>query len=111
MIDLKQCEFWFVTGSQRLYGPKTLEKVAANARQIADALNGASGIPAAILFQPVIKCAEEAAALCQRASANPNCAGLITWCHTFSPSKMWIHGLRLLRKPLLHFHTQHKIGP
>jgi len=107
MIDLKQCEFWFVTGSQRLYGPKTLEKVAANARQIADALNGASGIPAAILFQPAIKCAEEAAALCQRANANPNCAGLITWCHTFSPSKMWIHGLRLLRKPLLHFHTQH----
>ena len=55
----------------------------------------------------MIKSAEEATALCQRANADPKCAGLITWCHTFSPSKMWINGLRLLRKPLLHFHTQH----
>jgi L-arabinose isomerase len=107
MIDLKQFEFWFVTGSQHLYGSKALEKVAANARQIATALDAAPGIPATILFQPVIKSAEEATALCQRANADPACAGLITWCHTFSPSKMWINGLRLLRKPLLHFHTQH----
>ncbi len=107
MIDLKQFEFWFVTGSQHLYGPKALEKVATNARQIATALDAATGIPATILFQPVIKSAEEATALCQRANSDPACAGLITWCHTFSPSKMWINGLRLLRKPLLHFHTQH----
>jgi L-arabinose isomerase len=107
MIDLKQFEFWFVTGSQHLYGPKALEKVAANARQVAAALDAAPGIPATILFQPVIKSAEEATALCQRANSDPACAGLITWCHTFSPSKMWINGLRLLRKPLLHFHTQH----
>jgi L-arabinose isomerase len=26
--------------------------------------------------------------------------------HTFSPSKMWIRGLNLLKKPFLHFHTQ-----
>jgi len=107
MIDLKQFEFWFVAGSQHLYGPKALEKVAANARQIAAALDAAPGIPGTILFQPVVKSAEEATALCQRANADANCAGLITWCHTFSPSKMWINGLRLLRKPLLHFHTQH----
>ncbi|HEV7927317.1 MAG TPA: L-arabinose isomerase, partial [Verrucomicrobiae bacterium] len=107
MIDFKQFEFWFVTGSQHLYGPKALEKVASNARQIAGALDAAPGIPATILFQPVIKSAEEATALCQRANSDPACAGLITWCHTFSPSKMWINGLRLLRKPLLHFHTQH----
>jgi L-arabinose isomerase len=107
MIDLKQFEFWFVTGSQHLYGLKALEKVAANSRQIATALDAAPGIPATILFQPVIKSAEEATALCHRANSDPACAGLITWCHTFSPSKMWINGLRLLRKPLLHFHTQH----
>jgi L-arabinose isomerase len=107
MIDFKQFEFWFVTGSQHLYGPKALDKVAANARQIAGVLDGSAEIPAAVLFQPVIKSAEEATALCLRANADPNCAGLITWCHTFSPSKMWINGLRLLRKPLLHFHTQH----
>jgi L-arabinose isomerase len=107
MVDLKQFEFWFVAGSQHLYGPKALEKVAANARQIAATLDAAPGIPATVLFQPVVKSAEEATALCQRANADANCAGLITWCHTFSPSKMWINGLRLLRKPLLHFHTQH----
>ena len=98
MIDFKQFECWFATGSQHLYGPKALEKVAANARQIAAALNAAPAIPASILFQPVIKSAEEATALCQRANADPACAGLITWCHTFSPSQMWINGLRLLRK-------------
>src|SRR5271170_1062454 len=107
MIDFKQFEFWFVTGSQHLYGPKALEKVATNARQIAGALDAAPGIPATVLFQPVIKSAEEATALCQRANGDASCAGLITWCHTFSPSKMWINGLRLLRKPLLHFHTQY----
>ena len=55
----------------------------------------------------MITSAAEATALCQQANDDPQCAGLITWCHTFSPSKMWINGLRLLRKPLLHFHTQH----
>ena len=107
MIELKQFQFWFVTGSQHLYGPKALEKVAVNARQVANTLDAAPAIPATIVFQPVIKSAEEAGALCQRANDDPKCAGLITWCHTFSPSKMWINGLRLLRKPLLHFHTQH----
>jgi L-arabinose isomerase len=107
MIEFRKFEFWFVTGSQHLYGQKALEKVAANGRQVAGVLDGAGGIPATVLFQPVVKSAEEATALCQRANADASCAGLITWCHTFSPSKMWINGLRLLRKPLLHFHTQH----
>jgi L-arabinose isomerase len=107
MIDLKQFEFWFVAGSQHLYGPEALEKVGGNARHIAAALDGAAAIPGSILSQPVVTSAEEATALCQRANGDARCAGLITWCHTFSPSKMWINGLRLLRKPLLHFHTQH----
>jgi L-arabinose isomerase len=107
MIDFKQFEIWFVTSSQHLYGPKALEKVAANAREIVAALDGAPGIPAPILFRPIITTADAATDLCQRANADPKCAGLITWCHTFSPSKMWINGLRQLRKPLLHFHTQH----
>jgi L-arabinose isomerase len=107
MIDLKQCEIWFATGSQRLYGPAVLEKVAANAREVAGALDAAAEIPCSVVFQPVIKSAEEAGALCQRANENPKCAGVITWCHTFSPSKMWINGLRVLQRPLLHFHTQH----
>jgi L-arabinose isomerase len=106
MIDLKQLEVWFVTGSQHLYGPAALEKVAANARQVAGALNVAPSIPVKIVQRPVITTPSDATALCQQANVSPNCIGLITWCHTFSPSKMWINGLRLLQKPLLHLHTQ-----
>jgi len=107
VLNLKQFEVWFVPGSQHLYGPDALKKVAANAEQVAAALNASSLIPAEIVFKPVIKSASEATALCQQASDNARCIGVITWCHTFSPSKMWINGLKLLRKPLLHLHTQH----
>jgi L-arabinose isomerase len=107
MINLKPLEVWFVTGSQHLYGPAALEHVAANARQVAAALDAAPAVPVRVVCQPVVKSPEEAAALCQAADTAPNCAGLITWCHTFSPSKMWINGLKALRKPLAHLHTQH----
>jgi L-arabinose isomerase len=107
MIDLKQYEIWFATGSQHLYGAAALNKVSANAGEVAAALGATPCIPLKIVCQPVIKSGEEASALCQRANGDGKCAGLVTWCHTFSPSKMWINGLRLLRKPLLHLHTQY----
>jgi L-arabinose isomerase len=107
VINLKQFEVWFVTGSQQLYGADVLKKVAANAQQVATSLNAAPLIPADVVFKPVVKSAAEATALCQQASVDSRCIGLITWCHTFSPSKMWINGLKLLRRPLLHLHTQH----
>ena len=107
MIDLKQFEVWFVTGSQHLYGPKALTQVAANAQEIARALGGSSAIPVSVVFKPVLKTAEEATNLCQEANSVSDCIGLITWCHTFSPSKMWINGLKQLRKPVAHLHTQH----
>ena len=106
-IDLKQYEVWFVAGSQPLYGPETLKQVATNAQQIGQALDRALAIPVQVLVKPVVKTPSEATALCQAADASPDCIGLITWCHTFSPSKMWINGLKSLRKPLLHLHTQH----
>jgi L-arabinose isomerase len=105
-IDLKQLEVWFITGSQQLYGPAALKQVAANSRQVAQALNDALEIPVRVVLQPVVKSPEEATALCQQANVTPNCIGLITWCHTFSPSKMWINGLKQLRKPIAHLHTQ-----
>ena len=40
------------------------------------------------------------------ANADEECAGVITWMHTFSPAKSWILGLQEYRKPLMHFHTQ-----
>jgi L-arabinose isomerase len=107
MIDLKKLEIWFVTGSQQLYGPEALKQVAVNAREVVKALDAASSIPATVLFKSVVTTPEEAVALCLEANAASNCIGLVTWCHTFSPSKMWINGLKALRKPLLHLHTQH----
>jgi L-arabinose isomerase len=107
MLNLKQFEVWFVTGSQHLYGPETLKQVAAHSQEIAKAFNAAATIPVSIVFKPVIKSPAEATALMQAANNAENCIGLITWCHTFSPSKMWINGLKLLTKPLVHLHTQH----
>ena len=106
-IDLNQFEVWLVTGSQNLYGAEALRKVAANSAQVGRALAAAPAIPVKVLVKPVVKTPAEATALCQAANASPHCIGLITWCHTFSPSKMWINGLKSLRKPLLHLHTQH----
>ena len=107
MTDLKQLEAWFVTGSQKLYGPAALQEVAVHSQAIAAALDAAAGIPVKVVFKPVLTTPEAIADLCQEANTAPQCLGVITWCHTFSPSKMWIQGLRLLRKPLLHLHTQH----
>jgi L-arabinose isomerase len=107
MSNLKSYAVWFVTGSQDLYGPETLKQVAAHSQQIAQALNRSPVIPVKVVFKPVLTSPDSIAALCQEANNAPNCIGLITWCHTFSPSKMWIRGLNLLHKPLAHFHTQY----
>jgi L-arabinose isomerase len=107
MNDLKQFEVWFVTGSQDLYGPATLKQVAKDSQEIAHTLNDAEGIPLKVVFKPVLKSPEEVTAVFEAASVAPKCVGLITWCHTFSPSKMWINGLKLGRKPILHLHTQY----
>ena len=106
MIDLKQYEIWFVTGSQHLYGPKTLEQVAVDSREIAKALNASAEIPVQVVFKPVLTTPEDIRQLCLEANSTKNCIGLITWMHTFSPAKMWIAGLNLLKKPFLHLHTQ-----
>ena len=74
--------------------------MAAHSQEVARTLDGAPTIPVKVVFKPVVKAPAEATALCQEANYTPNCIGLITWCHTFSPSKMWINGLKLLRKPL-----------
>jgi L-arabinose isomerase len=106
MIDLKQYEVWFVTGSQHLYGPKTLEQVATDSREIAHALDESGEIPVQVVFKPVLTTPEDIRQLCLEANSMKNCVGLVTWMHTFSPAKMWIAGLSLLKKPCLHLHTQ-----
>ena len=106
MPDLKDYTLWFVTGSQHLYGPETLEQVAAHSRQIAAGLDGDSALPVTVQFKPVLTGPDAIRQLCREANADDRCAGLVTWMHTFSPAKMWIAGLSELRKPLLHLHTQ-----
>lgn len=106
MIQLKQLEAWFVTGSQHLYGEETLQQVAAHSQAIAAALDADPAIPVRIVFKPTVKTPEEIYALCQEANAAKNCIGVIAWMHTFSPAKMWIRGLKILQRPLLHLHTQ-----
>ncbi len=107
MINLKNLEVWFITGSQHLYGPETLKKVAEHSQEIAKGLNGSSSIPVKVVFKPVLVSPDAITELCQDANNSPKCIGLITWCHTFSPSKMWINGLKQLRKPICHLHTQY----
>jgi L-arabinose isomerase len=107
MIELKQYEVWFVTGSQHLYGPKTLEEVAVHAREIAETLNGAFHIPVRVVFKPVLTTPEAIRQLCLEANSTAQCIGLITWMHTFSPARMWIAGLTQLKKPFAHLHTQY----
>ena len=107
MIDIKQNEVWFVTGSQHLYGPKTLEQVAEHSREMAAFLGASAHIPVQIVFKPVLTTPEAILDLCLEANSAKNCIGLITWMHTFSPAKMWIAGLTRLKKPFLHLHTQY----
>src|SRR6187551_932318 len=107
MIDLQQYEIWFVTGSQHLYGPKTLEDVAEHSRAIANALGASAEIPVKVVFKPVLTTPDVIRQLCLDANSSRNCIGLVAWMHTFSPARMWIGGLTLLKKPLLHLHTQY----
>ena len=106
MVDLKKLEVWFVTGSQDLYGEETLKQVAIHSQEIAQSLNAASVIPVQVIFKPTVKSTEEIFQIIQEANVTTNCIGIIAWMHTFSPAKMWIRGLSILKKPLLHLHTQ-----
>ena len=106
MTDFKQMEVWFVTGSQHLYGPKTLAQVDVDSSTIVDDFNKSGKFPVKIVFKPVVKTPDEILDICIQASSDKKCIGLITWMHTFSPAKMWIGGLKALTKPHMHLHTQ-----
>jgi L-arabinose isomerase len=97
---------WFLTGSQGLYGPETLQQVEQQSRQIVDQLNAADVLPVPVEWQPVLTESASIHKIIMAANADPDCIGLIGWMHTFSPAKMWITGLDALRTPFLHLHTQ-----
>jgi L-arabinose isomerase len=106
IMDLKKYEYWFIVGSQDLYGDETLKQVAAHAKTMTDEFNKDPLLSGAVVLKPVAITPNAIRGLFEEANASNNCAGIITWMHTFSPSKMWIQGLALNRKPLLHLHTQ-----
>ncbi len=106
-MNLKSLQVWFITGSQHLYGPETLKKVAAHSQEIAKHLNVSKQIAVSVIYKPVVTTPEEILSVCKEANTSQNCIGVITWMHTFSPAKMWINGLKILQKPLLHLHTQY----
>jgi L-arabinose isomerase len=99
-------ELWFLTGSQGLYGEETLQQVAEQSQRVARTLDEAAAVPARVVWKPVLTDAGAIRRAMGAANEDPNCLGVITWMHTFSPAKMWIAGLDALRKPLLHLHTQ-----
>jgi L-arabinose isomerase len=102
----KTQELWFLTGSQHLYGDETLKQVAQHSQQIAGALDRSGKLPVKVVFKPILTGPEAIEEVCLAANSAPECAGVITWMHTFSPAKMWIAGLTRLQKPLAHLHTQ-----
>ncbi len=102
----KQYQFWFAAGSQDLYGDECLAKVAEHSRKIVDALNQSGLLPYSLVWKPTLIDNTSIRRLFNEANSDENCAGVITWMHTFSPAKSWILGLKEFRKPLLHFHTQ-----
>ncbi len=104
-MSANQLEVWFLTGSQGLYGDDVLRQVADQSSDVVAALT-ASDLPLRIVQKPVLTSAEVIRQTCLAATADPHCAGVIAWMHTFSPAKAWIGGLAALGKPLLHLHTQ-----
>ncbi|MDN4524132.1 L-arabinose isomerase [Fictibacillus fluitans] len=106
MIGTAAYEFWFVTGSQHLYGEETIREVEEHSKTMVRGLNNHIEGESSIVFKQVLTQPEEIQRLFLEANLDKKCAGIITWMHTFSPAKMWISGLKSLQKPLLHLHTQ-----
>lgn len=104
---MKNREFWFIVGSQHLYGPEVLDIVAARAAEMAEKISASELIPCKFVYKATVKTPDEVTAVIKEANYDDNCAGIVTWCHTFSPSKMWINGFSMLQKPYCHFATQY----
>ena len=100
-------EFWLVVGSQFLYGNEVLETVDRRSSEIAARLSEV--LPYKVVYKVTAKTNKEVTDTVREANYRPECAGIITWCHTFSPSKMWIDGLRDLNKPWCHLATQYNV--
>lgn len=99
-------KLYFIPGSQDLYGAECLHQVAENCKHIVKFFNEKLGDTVAFELLPTVETSRICVEDMRRAMNDDDCVGVITWMHTFSPAKMWIKGLQILRKPLLHLHTQ-----
>ncbi|HBI58448.1 MAG: L-arabinose isomerase [Duncaniella sp.] len=100
-------EIWWITGAQLLYGGDAVVAVDAHSKEMVDGLNNSGNLPVKVVYKGTANSSREVETLMKAANNDNRCIGIITWMHTFSPAKMWIHGLQQLRKPLLHLHTQY----
>ena len=99
-------EVWFVTGAQLLYGGDAVVQVDGHSQKMVDGMNASGLLPVKLVYKGTANSSAEVSDVMSRAEAEPKCIGVVCWMHTFSPAKMWIHGMQKLRKPLLHLHTQ-----
>lgn len=106
MQTVKNYKFWFCTGSQDLYGNECLGHVEDHSKKMVEILNQSGVLPYEIVWKPILITNELIRKTFHEANEDAECAGVITWMHTFSPAKSWILGLQEFRKPLLHLHTQ-----
>lgn len=106
MLETGKKEFWFVVGSQHLYGEEALKEVKKHAQELVDELNAHANLPYPLVLQELAVTADAITKIMKEVNYRDEVAGVITWMHTFSPAKMWIRGTKLLQKPLLHLATQ-----
>ena len=106
MLEVGKKEFWFVVGSQHLYGEEALQTVKNNAAVIVESLNNSGKLPYPLVLQELAVTPDTITKIMKEVNYRDEVAGVITWMHTFSPAKMWIRGTKLLQKPLLHLATQ-----
>lgn len=106
MSYFENLEVWFVTGAQLLYGGDAVVKVDGHSNEMVKGLNESGKLPVKVVYKGTANSSAEVSAIFRAANNEEKCIGVITWMHTFSPAKMWIHGLKDYKKPLLHFHTQ-----
>ena len=106
MLEVSKKEFWFVVGSQHLYGEEALKSVKADAEAIVKGLNDSGKMNYPIVLKELAVTSDTITKIMKEVNYRDEVAGVITWMHTFSPAKMWIRGTKLLQKPLLHLATQ-----
>ncbi|NDV60449.1 L-arabinose isomerase [Bacteroides sp. 519] len=107
MMAFENYEVWWVTGAQLLYGGDAVVAVDAHSNEMVKGLNESGKLPFPVVYKGTANSSEEVTTVMKAANNDEKCVGVITWMHTFSPAKMWIHGLQELKKPFCHFHTQY----